>query len=61
MKLDLLTNAAVVDDDNKFVTEKAEAAANAGSKADTPLIKLAPKLSRYVSICLKNNSSIGYD
>jgi Trp operon repressor len=39
MKLDLLTNATVVDDAIRFVTEKGEAAANAGHKTGTPLIK----------------------
>jgi hypothetical protein len=39
MKLDLLTNATVVDDAIRFVTEKGEAAANAGYKTDTSIIK----------------------
>jgi hypothetical protein len=39
MKLELLTNATVVDDAIRFVSERGETAANAGPKTDTPLIK----------------------
>ena len=39
MKMDLLTNATVVDDAIRFVTDKDKAAANAEPKTDTPLIK----------------------
>ena len=40
MKLDLLTNATVVDDAIRFVTEKgAGAAVNAEPKTDPPVIK----------------------
>jgi hypothetical protein len=40
MKLDLLTNATVVDDAIRFVTEKgAGAAVNAEPKTDPPVVK----------------------